>query len=66
MMENKMASKKEKRYAINYVLNLAGSVGCEDLHHKKKHCHKDDEMCIAEYHRDRQIYLVRDMLKEHI
>lgn len=59
-----MASKKEKRYAINYVLDLAGSVECKDLHHKKKHQHKNDELCISEYHRDRQIYLVREMLKE--
>ena len=59
-----MASKKEKRYAIKYVLELVGSVGCEDLHHPKKHQHKHDEMCIAEYHRDRQIYLVQEMLAE--
>ncbi len=59
-----MASKKEKRYAIKYVLELAGSVECKDLDHQKKHQHKHDEMCIAEYHRDRQLYLVREMLKE--
>lgn len=59
-----MASKKEKRYAINYVLDLAGSVECKDLHHKKKHRHSNDEFCAAEYHRDKQIYLVREMLKD--
>ena len=58
-----MASNKEKRYAIKYVLDLAGSVECEDLHHKKKHQHNSDEMCMAEYHRDRQLYLVRELLR---
>lgn len=59
-----MASKKEKRYAVKYVLDLAGRVDCKDLHHSKKHQHRHDLMCIAEYHRDRQLYLVREILKE--
>lgn len=59
-----MANLKEERYAINYVLERAGSVGCKDLHHPTKHRHKEDEMCLAEYHRDRQLYLVRQMLEE--
>ncbi len=59
-----MASKKEKRYAINYVLHLASRIDCDSLHHAKKHQHNSDETCMAEYHRDRQLYLVREMIKE--
>lgn len=59
-----MASKKEKRYAIKYVLELAGKVECEDLPHPTKHKHDKDIMCTAEYHRDRQLYLVREMLEK--
>ena len=59
-----MASKKEKRHAVRYVLDLAQSVRCENLHHPKKLQHKYDEGCGAEYYRARQIYLVSEMIKE--
>jgi len=59
-----MSNAKQKRYAIKFVLDLAESVGCDDLHHKTKHQHRSDEFCPAEYHRDRQIYLVKQMIDE--
>ena len=57
-----MASNKEKAYALNYVISLAESVR---LHHPKKCRHAADEVCLAEYHRDRQVYLVRKMFEEY-
>lgn len=57
-----MSTSKERRYAINYILKLAGDVPCELLHHKKKHKHSCDELCGAEYHRDRQLYLIEEIL----
>lgn len=61
-----MATKKEKRYAIQYILNLAGIVPCELLQHKAKYKHKSNDTCLEEYHRDRQLYLVRELLTDII
>jgi len=57
-----MANQKEKRYAINYMFKIAGSVECKDLPHPKKHQHKKGEFCPAEYHRDAQLNLIDKLL----
>ena len=58
-----MSNQKERRYAINYVLALAESTSGESLYPNKHNHVGDQKRFAAEYHRDRQLYLVREMLK---
>lgn len=57
-------NKKQLRYAFKVILEVADKSRCEYLHHTKKHQHKHDEMCKAEYHLQRQAYLLREYMKE--
>lgn len=58
-------NKKELRFAFNEVINAAENLRCESLHHKKKHQHKADEMCPAEYHIQKQAHIVREYMKQN-
>lgn len=57
-------NKKQLRYAFHKVLKAADEAKCENLHHPKKHRHAHDEVCLAEYHLQRQAHIVREYMKE--
>ena len=57
-------NKKHARYAFNLISSIAESATCNDLHHKKAHRHKNDEVCKAHYELSRQIHVLREHLKE--
>ena len=57
-------NKKDARFAFNLITSLAEDATCEDLHHKKAHQHEGDEMCKAYCELSRQIYLLREHLKD--
>lgn len=57
-------NKKELRYAFNSVLDFADTARCENLHHTKKQQHNLGEVCLAEYHLQRQAYILREYMKE--
>lgn len=59
-----MATEEEKRYAMKYFVTLANSLCCKDLYHSEKHQHKPDFVCLAEYHRNRQVHIMLEMIKE--
>jgi len=58
-------NKKEIRYAFKTVLEAVENIKCADLHHPKKHQHESGYVCPAEYHLNRQLFIVREILKEH-
>ena len=57
-------NKRELRYSFERVLAIAENVKCEDLHHKKAHQHKDNEVCLAEYEIHRHVHNVREYMKK--
>jgi len=58
-------NKKQLRFAFNKVLNAAGQARCENLHHAKKDMHPFDEDCPVEYRLSRQIYFIREHMREN-
>jgi hypothetical protein len=57
-------TKKELRYAFNKVINVAMDVRCEDLHHPNNQTHEPLEQCRVEYEISRQVWLLRQHMKE--
>ncbi len=57
-------SSRKLRYSFNKVLSIAENVECKDLHHKKAHQHKNDEVCLAEYEMHRHVYIIREYMNK--
>ncbi len=58
-------NKKKLRYAFNKVLEVSENTKCEQLNHPTKYLHAADEMCPAEYHLQKQAYIIREYMKEN-
>lgn len=57
-------NKKELRFAFNIVLTAVENSRCESLHHQPKHRHEHGEVCKAEYAINKQVYVLREYMKE--
>jgi len=57
-------NKKELRYSFNQVIEAAGKLRCEELHHKDKQKHKINEICPVEYKLQRHAFNLRKHMKE--
>ena len=56
--------KKEINYAHSVIFKEINNLRCKDLHHKKKHQHKEDVVCPVEYHLHRQMYIITEAMRE--
>ena len=63
--EEGIVNHKELRYAFNYLLSTVEDVECSNLHHPTKWQHKDGGVCPAEYHLQRQVYIIKQYMKEN-
>ena len=55
---------EELRVAINTIGVIIDNMKCEDLHHFKKWRHEVGYICPAEYHIQRQWYLIKEYLNK--
>jgi hypothetical protein len=58
-------SNKKLRFSFNKIIEAAGKLKCEDLHHKKAHLHNHDEMCPAEYELQKHAFILRKYMKDN-
>ena len=58
-------SNKKLRFSFNKIIEAAGKLRCDDLHHKKSHLHDSDVMCPVEYELQRHAFILRKYMKDN-